>query len=33
MSKEQSVNVAKFVLYRLALNKGITEMEYANGVE
>jgi len=32
MSKKQSVNMAKFVLYRLALNKGISEMDYANEV-
>jgi len=32
MSKKQSVNVAKFVLYRLALSKEISEIDYANGV-
>lgn len=32
MSKEQSMKVANFILYRLALSKGITEMEYANDI-
>jgi len=32
MSKEQSMKIAKSILYRLAVTYGITEMEYANGV-
>lgn len=32
MSKETSMKMAKSILYRLAMSKGISEMDYANGV-